>query len=68
MTFWQFSWDFAKDDVMRFFREFYEHGNFVKNLNAIFLVLIPKKAGAENLRDFRPISLVEGCTSGWPRF
>ena len=53
---------------MRFFGEFYEHGNFVKNLNAIFLVLIPKKAGAENLRDFRPISLVEGCTSGWPRF
>ncbi|RVW92043.1 Signal recognition particle 54 kDa protein 2 [Vitis vinifera] len=25
MTFWQFSWDFVKDDVMRFFKEFYEH-------------------------------------------
>ena len=46
--------------MMRFFREFYEHGNFVKNLNATFLVLIPKKAVVEDLRDFRPISLVGG--------
>ncbi|WKA05074.1 hypothetical protein VitviT2T_023059 [Vitis vinifera] len=28
MTFWQFSWDFVKDDVMSFFREFCEHGFF----------------------------------------
>ena len=46
--------------MMRFFREFYEHGNFVKNLNATFLVLIQKKAVVEDLRDFRPISLVGG--------
>ena len=44
---------------MSFFREFYEHGKFVKSLNAIFLVLIPKKVGAKDLRDFRPISLLE---------
>ncbi|RVW54908.1 hypothetical protein CK203_071538 [Vitis vinifera] len=31
---------------------------FMKSLNAIFLVLVPKKDGAEDLRDFRPISLV----------
>ena len=58
MAFWQFAWDFVKDDVMSFFREFYEHNKFVKRLNATFLVLISKKAGAEDLRDFRPISLV----------
>ena len=58
MAFWQFVWDFVKDDVMSFFKEFYEHGKFVKSLNATFLVLIPKKAGAEDLRDFRPISLL----------
>ncbi|KAL6338492.1 hypothetical protein AAG906_020588 [Vitis piasezkii] len=38
--------------------EFYENGKFVKNLNATFIVLIPKKLGAEDLGDFRPISLV----------
>ena len=43
---------------MSFFREFYEHGKFVKSLNTTFLVLIPKKAGTEDLRDFRPISLL----------
>ena len=43
---------------MSFFGEFYEHSKFVKRLNTTFLVLIPKKVGAEDLRDFRPISLV----------
>ena len=43
---------------MSFFSEFYEHGNFVKSLNATFLFLILKKAGAKDLRDFRPISLM----------
>ena len=47
-----------KDDVMSFLREFYEYGKFVKILNANFLVLIPKKVGAEDLRDFRPIILL----------
>ena len=32
---------------------------FVKSLNATFLVLVPKKGGAEDLKDFRPISLVD---------
>ena len=43
---------------MSFFMEFHEGGRFMKSLNAIFLVLVPKKDGAEDLRDFRPISLV----------
>ena len=58
MAFCQFAWDFVKADVMCFFKEFYENGKFVKSLNATFMVLIPKKAGAEALGDFRPISLV----------
>ena len=45
---------------MSFFREFHEHGRFVRNLNTTFLVLVPKKGGVEDLRDFRSISLVEG--------
>ena len=43
---------------MRFFREYHEQGRFVKRLNAMFLVLVAKKGGAKNLKDFRPISLV----------
>ncbi|XP_075645327.1 uncharacterized protein LOC142616338 [Castanea sativa] len=33
-------------------------GKFEKSLNATFIALIPKKNGASNIRDFRPISLV----------
>ena len=60
LTFWSFSWDFAKDEVLGFFKEFYEHNRFVKSLNATFLVLIPKKCNVEDFKDLRPISLVGG--------
>ena len=43
---------------MGFFKEFYEKGTFTKSINTTFLVLILKKGGAEDLKDFRPISLV----------
>ena len=45
---------------MDFLKEFHESGRFVRSLNATFLVLISKKGGMEDLRDFRPISLVGG--------
>ena len=43
LAFWSFSWDFVKNEVLGFFKEFHEQGRFVKHLNATFLVLIPKK-------------------------
>ena len=43
---------------MSFFKEFHEHECFAKNLNATFLVLVPKRGEAEELKDFMPISLV----------
>ena len=58
MAFWSFCWDVVKVELMGFFRDFHERGRFVKSLNATFLVLVPKKGGAEDLKDFRPISLV----------
>ena len=44
--------------MLRIFREFYETGRFIRSLNTTFIVMIPKKGGAEDLKDFRPISLV----------
>ena len=60
MAFWQFSCDFVKDEMMSFIKDFHEHDNFVKSLNATFLVFIPKKGGAKDLRYFRLISLMGG--------
>ena len=59
LAFWKFSWDIMKDDIMRMFKEFCETGKFVNNLNTTFLMLVPKKGGVEDFKDFRPISLVE---------
>ena len=43
---------------MGFFREFFLNDQFVKSLNATFLVLVPKGRTVEDLKDLRPISLV----------
>ena len=58
IAFWIYSWEFVKSEVLGFFREFHDQGRFVKNLNASFLVLIPKKQTVEDFKDLRPISLV----------
>ena len=39
------------------FTDFFETRKFVKNMNTTFLVLIPKKGGAKDLKDYRLISL-----------
>nr|CAN67427.1 hypothetical protein VITISV_025107 [Vitis vinifera] len=60
MTFWQSCWDFVKGEILEMFKEFHEQSSFLKSLNNTFLVLIPKKGGAADLGDFRPISLLGG--------
>ncbi|RVW41080.1 LINE-1 reverse transcriptase-like [Vitis vinifera] len=55
VAFWQ-----NAEEIMEMFKEFHEHSTFVRSLNNTFLVLIPKKSGAEDLGDFRPISLLGG--------
>ena len=42
---------------MDFFKEFFEK-KFVRSLNATFLVMIPKKGNVEDIKDYRPISLL----------
>ena len=60
IAFWSFCWDFVKDGVLGFFKEFHDQSKFVKSLNATFLALIHKKQNAEDLKDLIPISLVGG--------
>ena len=43
---------------MEMFHEPFVKGTFTRSINATFLVLIPKKGGNEDLKDFRPISLL----------
>ena len=45
---------------MGFFREFDERGKFIRSLDTTFLVLLPKKRGTDDFRDYRPINLVGG--------
>ena len=45
---------------MKVFHYLHAHGNFEKSLNATFITLIPKKPGAVEIKDFRPINLISG--------
>ena len=50
----------VKPDLIAVFHHFFANGQFEKSLNATFITLIPKKHAANEIRDFRPISLVRG--------
>lgn len=39
-------------------KDFYEIRKFVRSLTTTFIVMVPKKIGAEGFKNFRPISLV----------
>ena len=58
VAFWQFSWETIKGEVMFVFKDFFVSSKFVKSLNSTFIVMVPKKEGADDFKDFRPISLV----------
>ena len=60
MAFLQANWDLVRGDVLSMFSEFYTNGKFVASLNATFIRLIPKRADAQNIKDYRLISLI-GC-------
>lgn len=47
-----------KDDVFRIFSEFYSNARLPMCLSSYFLMLVPKTASPQGLRDFRPISLL----------
>ena len=60
LAFFQACWVILKADLMQVFHQFHEHGTFEKSINATFIALIPKKPGAMEMKDFRPISLISG--------
>lgn len=60
MAFFQHCWEVLKGDIMEVFHYFYENECFEKSFNASFITLIPKKKVAEDIKDFRPISLIGG--------
>ncbi|WMV17703.1 hypothetical protein MTR67_011088 [Solanum verrucosum] len=62
MNFSQAFGNLVKEDIMGTLQYFHEHHVFERSLNATFAALIPKKAGAVELRDFGPISLISGYT------
>ena len=45
-------------EIIGLFADFHKKGIFEKSLNATFISLLPKVAGAEDTNKFRPISLV----------
>jgi hypothetical protein len=60
MAFYQTCWDVVRCEVIGAIYYFHEVGTFTRSLNAIFLTLISKKHEAVEVKEFRPISLVEG--------
>ncbi|KAK6780580.1 hypothetical protein RDI58_022764 [Solanum bulbocastanum] len=58
MSFFEVCWDTVKEDLLGTIHNFHQKELFEKSFDATFIALIPKKAGAEELKDFRPISLI----------
>lgn len=53
-------WEVVGKDVMAVLVDFHAKNIWCRSLSATFITLIPKKKGAAELKEFRPISLV-GC-------
>jgi hypothetical protein len=60
IAFFQKCWKILKTDIIAVLKEFQTSEKFKKSLNATFVSPIPKKAGAVDIKDFRPISLIGG--------
>ncbi|GLT28935.1 hypothetical protein SLA2020_038370 [Shorea laevis] len=51
-------WRVVEKDVVDFVQEFSNNGKLVRGLNSSFIVLVPKKGNPVDLKDYRPISLI----------
>ena len=57
MFFYKECWDVLGPEVMRVMGDFHTGRCAMEQLNKVFLILIPKTPGAEQIGDFRPIAL-----------
>ena len=57
LAFFHHCWDVVEKEVLDSLQEFYVYEEFERSLNSTFVVLIPKKVGVSDVKDFRPISL-----------
>lgn len=55
--FFQKNWGILKEDVVRAVKIFFVDGQMQEGVNDTVIVMIPKKSLAEDMKDFRPISL-----------
>lgn len=53
MDFWKFCWLIMGRKVMQLFKEFHSNEYVEHNLNAIFMLLIPKKGWTDGIKEFR---------------
>jgi hypothetical protein len=62
-AFFKACWSIIKIDVMAVINQFSNlHTNNLHWLNSISIALIPKKKGAKDVSDFRPISLIHAIS------
>lgn len=58
MCFFIKCWEVLKQDNIKTFKNFHSHGVIEKKFNTTYIALIPKKTGAKDLRELKPISLI----------
>ncbi len=63
LLFYQRYWGLIREDVLEVFSKFHSGAIDLSSVNRGWICLIPKKSGAGEVRDFRPIFLV----NAWPR-
>ncbi|XP_057793273.1 uncharacterized protein LOC131009888 [Salvia miltiorrhiza] len=51
-------WGIIKGDLLEVMKEFHAHGKLARGYNPPFIALISKKEDASELKEFRPISLI----------
>jgi mannosylglycoprotein endo-beta-mannosidase len=61
-------WDILKEDLVKLFEEFYKGSLDLYRLNCAVMTLIPKVEEARDIKNFRPISLINCSLKFSPKF